>query len=196
LAVDPEYLKRQYAAMPDEALLAMVPEDLTPVARGCFDAEILRRGLREKLDDVEVEEVWDASASRFDEPEPDWMEDAQLACTFTEAPGKHVSPEVDAALDVLSQADIPCSIRVREDDPPYKHYDVMVPAKDNYHAMAVLDKEIFNATVEAEYRMHFENLSNDEFLAIHPQALVAGMADRMERLLRVYKEERLRRELA
>jgi hypothetical protein len=40
--------KRLYAAMPDEELRSLVREELSEVARPCYDAELARRGLHAK----------------------------------------------------------------------------------------------------------------------------------------------------
>jgi hypothetical protein len=37
--------RKLYASMPDEELLSLVPDELTPVARECYEAELLRRSL-------------------------------------------------------------------------------------------------------------------------------------------------------
>jgi hypothetical protein len=59
-----------------------------------------------------------------------------------------------------------------------------------------LDKEIFNAEIEAEYRTHFEQLSDEELRAVKPEVLLAGLSDRIERLTKAYTEEMERRRTA
>jgi hypothetical protein len=43
--VSAEELRRYYAGLSDAALLELNPDELTPVARGCYDEEVLNRGL-------------------------------------------------------------------------------------------------------------------------------------------------------
>jgi len=47
LKVTAKDLQRRYASLPDEELLALKPDELTDLARSCFDAELRRRGLVE-----------------------------------------------------------------------------------------------------------------------------------------------------
>lgn len=195
MAIDVEYLKRQYAGMADEVLLEVEREDLTRDARDLYDAEVMRRGLHETLPSSDSEtdldsEDWDVASGI----EPDWVEDGALACSFSQRGRDYVAPEVDEAVRVLSAAGLPSFVKV-EVDQGVKSYLVIVPARFTYHAMAVLDKEIFNVQFETEYRTHFELLSDEELKELQPQALVAGLVDRVERIKKVFREERSRRGL-
>ena len=179
MKIDIEYLRKQYASMEDDALLSINRDDLTPAAQEVYDAEVRGRELHTGL---EIEE----------QIEPDWMEDACEVCSFTETPGKHVAPEADQAGEVLKEAGIPCFVKVEEEG-HFRFYKLFVPAKGNLLAMSMLDKQIFNAALEADFRDHFESLSDDEMREINPRALVAGLQDRIDRLMRVYEEELERR---
>ena len=50
--------------------------------------------------------------------------------------------------------------------------------------------------MEAEYRTHFEQLSDEDLRALNLSALLAGLSDRIERLTRAYTEEMERRRMA
>ena len=45
MQVDPEYLRRHYNSLSDEALLAFNRSDLVEIAQKCYDAELDRREL-------------------------------------------------------------------------------------------------------------------------------------------------------
>jgi hypothetical protein len=70
----------------------------------------------------------------------------------------------------------------------------MVPGALNLHATSVLDREIFNPDVEAEWAAHFQALSDEELHALSPEVICAGLEDRLMRLRRAYAAEIARRE--
>jgi predicted ATPase len=84
-------------------------------------------------------------------------------------------------------------------DPPaeatqrFDEYRALVPASLNLKAISVLDKEIFNADLEADWRAHFAELSQEELRALNPEIICAGLRDRVERLTRAYTDEIARR---
>lgn len=80
-----------------------------------------------------------------------------------------------------------------EDSPAYEEYRVLVPASLNLKAISVLDKEIFNAELEADWRTHFAALSDGELRELRPEVVCAGLLDRVDRLTRAYNEEVARR---
>ena len=57
------------------------------------------------------------------------------------------------------------------------------------NAISVLDKEIFNAELEADWRTHFAALSDEQLHALKPEVICAGLPDRVERLTRAYHDE-------
>jgi hypothetical protein len=83
--ISADELRRYYAGLSDTALLELNPDELTPVARSCYDEEISKRGLTEEAGD---EESSDAAVSD-DTPhgegemvcvaEYDYVEEADLA---------------------------------------------------------------------------------------------------------------------
>jgi hypothetical protein len=60
----------------------------------------------------------------------------------------------------------------------------------------VLDKEIYNPLFEAEWRMHFETLTDEEFGELDLGLMREGINDRVERLERAYRNEVARRAAA
>jgi hypothetical protein len=178
------------------------PADLTDAARRCYESEIAKRGLspdggpptaeRDAAGSFEVEPGW--------EIEPDWMEHAACPCSFTAVPGSNHASDAERAREVLLAAGIPCHLSVMSPDadsrdPQSEHpqrfdeYRVLVPASLNLKAISVLDKEIFNAELEADWRTHFAELSDQELRALNPEDISAGLLDRVERLTRAYTEE-------
>jgi predicted ATPase len=133
------------------------------------------------------------------EVEPDWMEYAACPCSFTAVPGSDHAHDAERAREVLRAAGIPCHLSVVSPDPPaeatqrFDEYRALVPASLNLKAISVLDKEIFNADLEADWRAHFAELSQEELRALNPEIICAGLRDRVERLTRAYTDEIARR---
>jgi len=71
----------------------------------------------------------------------------------------------------------------------------MVPGNLNMRATSVLEREIFNAEFEENWKTHLEALSDEELRALDPEAAFCGLFDRVERVNRVYEEELERRRL-
>jgi hypothetical protein len=193
MQIDREGLRRHYASLADEELLAIDPADLTEVARECLEHEIQQRNLTDSDEESEPE-----TEDYFHPPEedPDWLETAAIACNFSAPPGVVAAPEAAQACDVLRAAGIPSHITVIDADPQretYMEYQVMVPGALSLKATAILDKEIFNAELEANWKTHLENLSDRELGALRPADICLGLVDRVERLKRVYREEVERR---
>jgi hypothetical protein len=99
----------------------------------------------------------------------------------------------------LLAAGIPCHLSAvppdpqNEDSQRFDEYRVLVPASLNLKAISVLDKEIFNADLVADWTTHFADLSDEELRALNPEAICAGLLDRVERLTRAYNDEIARR---
>ena len=72
-------------------------------------------------------------------------------------------------------------------------YRVVVPAGMNLEATSVLDKEIYNAEIEAEWRNHFAVLTDEEFFGVNKEILFGSLEDRIERIRRAYDDEVSRR---
>ena len=191
MQVDLEDLRRHYASLSDEALLALDRNDLTPVAQSCYDAELAQRGL--VSEDFESSDELNSGGTLEIDSEADlnWLDDAACACVFSTA------SEAAEACDALRQAGIPCSVSKHEMDPPADHsqqeYSVMVPGALNLQATSVLDVEIFNPKLEADWIAHFEALSDDDLGALSAEIICAGLLDRVKRLKRAYNQEIARR---
>jgi hypothetical protein len=192
LAFDPEQLRRQYAELTDEALLEMDRHELVEAARQCYDEELVLRGLRapKPPHDAASEET-DLDFEQGEEPA--WLADAMTAMS---AVGGEVS--VVDAKRVLDRAGIPCYITDREPEKPGEPAgsDLLVPPGQHLLALSVLDRDFFNPQTEADWKNHFEALNDQELLEIDADLLVAGMRDRIERLVRAYEDELLKRGLA
>ena len=174
----------------DEALLALDRSDLVEDARPYYDHEIRQRGLTQ---DGSADPPGDTG------PKPGWLDEAACVAEFG---GMNSTSDAQNARDVLENAGIPCYIQMQQLDsagdrrPSQYEFRLLVPGKLNLEAVSLLDKEIFNAELEAEYRTHFEQLSDEELRAVKPEVLLAGLSDRVERLTRAYTEEMERRRTA
>lgn len=195
MAVDIEYLRRHYATLSDEALLAIERTELVPEARDCYDAEVRGRDLGEPREH--------ARGGRIDaEVDADWLEDAIEVFSRVDHGGGDPAPDVDNARQVLEDAGIPSRVEFApvQQEPadsrrPAHQWRVLVPGHLNLHAMSVLDRDLFNADFEAEWRTHLEMLSDEELRAMDPRDTFCGLFDRIERITRAYREEVERREL-
>ena len=70
---------------------------------------------------------------------------------------------------------------------------MLVPGGFHLSATSILDKEFFNPRLEAEWRSHLQELSDEDFDALKLEDLTAGLMDRVDRLTRAYTEEQERR---
>ncbi len=181
-------LKRHYASLSDEALRAVERSDLTPIAQTCYDEELAQR------------EIAPGQGKGADgEDEPDWIEDSVCACSFDSFPGNNSAPDLEEARNILESVEIPCYVRVKPVNEsgggpqPHLLLELLVPGGFNLSATSVLDKEFFNPRLEAEWRIHLQELSDEDFDALNLEDLTAGLMDRVDRLARAYTEEQERR---
>jgi hypothetical protein len=211
-----EDLRQHYTSLSDEALRAIDRNELVEIARQCYDQELAQREPLKKKPDLpkpavratplsEPEHEEDMQEVTEDELEeeggedpPEWLEEAACVCTFAMFTGSGASVDAENARDVLTEAGIPCHVTLRRIDPsqsppPRSEYRVMVPGGLNLDAASVLDKEIFNAEIESEWRAHFAVLSDEDLLGVNQEVLFAGLLDRVERVRRAYHEEVARR---
>lgn len=198
MQIDPEQFTRHYATLSDEALLAIDPADLVDVARQRWEQELRSRGL---ADTEDAEEAEASGEGDFDDADPavsdDWKERAICACSFVQASAQDSAAASAAAADAaLSDAGIPCFIDSNPGDPSQgttPRYLVMIPASLRLLAESVLDKELFNAALEAEWQAHFDELSDEDLRALDADELCAGMLDRAARLKKTFAAELLHR---
>ena len=197
MQISDEDLRRHYASLSDEELLAMEPGDLTDAARRWYSVEVDKRGLNAAGQPGRATRgaaPMSTATRDFGEPEPDWVDSAACACSWVASPGTNHAPDAEHAREVLQAAGIPCHLSVRRpDSDQHESYEVLVPGALTLVATSVLDKEIFNPELEADWRAHFEGLSDEELEALDPDAICAGLLDRVDRLTRVYEEEVARR---
>jgi hypothetical protein len=188
MQINPDELARHYESLSDEALGEINAEELTEVARQCYLAEVERRN--PEADSIEGTDGEESPIEFGD----DWQESAAVACSFTAVPGSNAATDAGRARHALLDASVPCVLSVidageGEGEPRYDEYRVMVPEPLHLKAMSVLDLEIFNPELEADWRAHLAGLSDDELRALSPNAITAGMRDRAERLSRAFREE-------
>jgi hypothetical protein len=201
MPVDPQYLRQHYASLSDEALEAIDRDDLVDQARKYYDDEIERRKLARPRDavpsdapreDVRVE----------DGEEPDWLEDAAEVYSHTVFAGTAPPETAVDARNALEADGIPCHLELFETSEEKStapdrtlRWRLMVPGKLNLQATSVLDREIFNAEFEAEWKAHLEEFSDDELREMSPPVVFCGLYDRIERVKRVYEAEIARRKM-
>ena len=208
-------MRRHYASLSDEALIALDLAELIETAQRLYDEELAGRGLTPRQEPESFAGP-DDGATSLDQPgqvedaggelavdagpPPDWLEDAACACAFAMDAGTLYGSDAAKARAVLRAAGIPCHITVNEMDPPANvdprpryEYCVMVPGALNLHATSVLDREIFNSKQEADWRTHLEALSDEELCALNPETFCAGLLDRVTRLRRAFNDESARR---
>ncbi len=215
MKIDPAEIQKRFAALDDDALMDVERDELSELARKLYDQECARRGLDaenalEQWEDEGGETDGDApgeplaglsGAEDEDGEQPAWMDDGVCVCTFEVTPGSAAVADVAKARAVLLAAQIPCSLAIselppaREGHPPRKEASLFVPGPLHLHASAVLDRDLFNATHEEEWQRHFEEISDDDLLALRPEIFTAGLLDRVARMKRVYASEVARREL-
>jgi hypothetical protein len=196
MSIDPKYLREQYASLSDDALRAINRADLVETAQRCYDDELARRrAARHEDAEADTEPLSDGE-------EPDWLNDASEVFSRLDRPGALPADDIAAARDALEAEGIPCYLDLAElpqveeaPNPPTHVWRVMVPGNLNLRATSVLDRDIFNANFEAEWKTHLETLSDDEVLEMNPEAVFCGLFDRVERVTRVYDAEISRRKL-
>ncbi len=193
MQIKAEDIRRHYESLSDEALLEIDPTELTEVARQCYQTEMEKRGLTEDAPPAGEEWATDDEAIEDTGVDPDWLEHASCPVSYRAVPGSNHAADVSRARDVLTDAGIPCHVSVIPPDPNsgshYDEYQILVPAGLNLKAVSVLDCEIFNPDMEADWSAHFAQLSDDELKALKPEVICAGLLDRAQRLKRVWQDE-------
>ena len=200
MRIDVESLRRHYGSLSDDELLAVERDELTDSAQKCFDEEVERRGLDEAQESEAApdEDAYEV-ATPTDGVDPDWLQDAACACSFVSQPGGSAASDAENAREVLQDAGIPCQAFTVEvaastgDRPAQYEYRVMVPGALNLKATSILDKELFNPQLEADWRTHFASMTDRELGAVNPDVICAGLVDRIARLRRAYNDEVSRR---
>ena len=192
--IDPEYLRRHYAGLTNTALKATKRDDLIPEAQAIFDQEFAKRGLVEKAEPPRVEplttvavadEEFSHDEREEDAPPPDWIDEAFCVCAIWVRPDfKPPAPDAVEVRRVLKRHQIPSYIVVEDDV-----FKVMIPNRFELQATSILDFEIYNPQLESDYRTHFARCTDDELRGLDLTLLTAGLADRIVRMERAYREE-------
>jgi hypothetical protein len=208
MPIDAESLRRHYASLSDQQLLDLDRGELTETAQQCYDRELQRRDLAHHdsggTGDASVAmDHWEESRERsVEHADEETVDDASfVACAFTDHPGGSSAMDAAEARAALQAAGIPSRIEVREVEPepvdprPRTEYQVLVPGGLSLRASSVLDRDVFNAKMEADWKTLLESLSDDQLLHLNADAICEGFLDRAARLRKVYKSEILRRRL-
>jgi hypothetical protein len=184
--LDPEYLRKHYALLSDEALLAVDRADLVEMAQRILDEEVGRRDLSTRRTYIAPP---DEDAEVVVEPpgagdKPAWLEEAAEVYSLADLPG--TAPDAAHAHDALEAAGIPCYLdrveisKEKSAGPePTHRWRLMVPGKLNLRATGVLERDIFNPDFEPIWKAHLETLSDQELRAMNPQAAFCGLFDRI-----------------
>jgi len=193
MRVDTEQLGRYYASLSDGEFLNIERGELTEAAQKVYDGETARRRvtapsaarpsapvLAGNVDDDAVEAA-------------EWLDDGVCACSFAVLPDGSSAQHAAEAEAALQHAGISCKVTLAQGDERAEHC-LMVPGGLLFHAIGILDRDYFNAQQEDGWRSYFADLPDEEFAALDPEIMCAGMLDRAARLERVYREELARRD--
>lgn len=208
MRIDARDVRRHYESLSDGEILALNRDELTDVAQSVYDEELVRRGLAdaeppetsEFADDELAAEAQDDSGTD-DDGQPDWLEDAACACSFSVYPGSPAADRGAQARSTLRAAGIPCHITLTREEPADDNTEarqvinVMVPGALALHATSILDRDLFNDEFEADWRAHLEALANEDLLSLDPRIFCAGFLDRVARMKRAYADEMAARKL-
>jgi hypothetical protein len=197
--LDLNELRRQYEALSDEALLEIDRDELVETARKCLDEELQLRKIR-----PEVRKRNPASATEEEfgadwagQEEPDWLaEGLSVLNVSMRYRNDDTTQRLRDAIDILANTGIPCYVRGQSHEDGSNDYSLIVPARQHLQAASLLDRDLLNTEMEADWKAHFQTMTDDELLELDENMLVAGMRDRIERLVRAYEDELLERGLA
>lgn len=191
---DAEYLRRRFASLSDEALLAVERSELVDAAKPLFDAEVHSRG----LDQAE------AAAPAGEHQSKDWPgdDDATEVYSMAVVPGRSAEDSIADARQSLEEAGIPCRVEMveiaaEEDDHPKAthRWRVLVPSKYDLRATSTIERDLANPHFEDQWRLMLEEAADDDLPAMNPRQVFCGLFDRVQRAEQAYKEELARRGL-
>ena len=200
MPVDLEYLRRHYSSLSDEALQELDRADLVEAAQKCYDEELARRKPLGPTKPVDQTADLESQVPDGDN-KPEWLDEASEVYSQLDRAGAVPAPDIANARDALEAAGIPCyldlSVPPEEEPPPQKPirlWRLMVPGNLNQRATSILERDIFNADFEAEWKTHLEMLSDEELRSMDPKVAFCGLFDRVERVTRAFDEEIARRQ--
>jgi hypothetical protein len=197
MPIDAKYLREHYASLSDEALLNIDRADLVETAQNCYYDELARRRAA-RHENAEFD-----SEPLSDRDRPDWLKDASEVLSETRLHGSLPAGSLLAAQNALEAEGIQCYLtksEVPKPDPattrvPTHEWRLMVPGNLNQRATSVLDRDLFNADFEEDWRVQLDMLSDEELREMKPQVVFCGLFDRIERVTRTYDAEIARRKL-
>lgn len=198
---DPEFLRKHYGSLSDEALLDLDRADLVETAQHCYDDELQRRGLVSVGPPPQPADrpVAKESEGHFGEDQPDWLDDSTEVVSWEISAGQSRVPGEDAR-EALGDAGIPCYLEMSEleDEPsrgpkPTHWLRLVVPSKLHLQARSTLERDIHNQGLEDTWRAHLESLSDQELRTVDPEVTFCGLFDQIERITRAHREELVRR---
>jgi hypothetical protein len=193
MPVDLEYLRQHYATLSDEALQDVNRQDLVEAARAVYDEELSKRDLTAAPDEeMVIDEI--EFESEVDE---DWHEDAIMVYSRQESAGSEPPPDVVDARNALDAEGIPCKLELLEipvdGGDPVHEWQVLVPGQLNLRATSVIDRDLFNADFEDNWRNLLHSFSDEELRDMNPQFVFCGLFDRVERVKQAWADEVARR---
>jgi hypothetical protein len=204
MVITPEQLRKHYASLSDDELLAMNRDDLTDVAVEVYDLEMKRRALTPVEEEEPIEEDHSlrlsSAESNGETEEYDSGGDKFVAGSFIDSRGNSSAADAEDARRALQAANIPCELEV-QDIPAHTTYTesqvayhIVVPAEFTLQATSVLDKEVFNPKIAEEWETHLSGLTDNQLHALNVDSICAGLLDRAERLRKAYTDEIRRRQ--
>lgn len=202
MQVDPEYLRQHYASLSDEALLEIDRADLVETAHALYDKEVERRKLHSAGADDDENFESDRKPHR-EQNAPVWLEEGAEVYSTDIFPGSTGAADADHARDALESAGIPCYLDTSERERPAaqslpehtRRWHLIVPGDQSLRAASVLERDIFNQDLDADWRNHLEMLSDKDLREARPQVVFCGLFDRVERVVKAYNDEFSRRGL-
>lgn len=181
-------LKRHYASLSDDELLAIDRAELTRAGQQAYDIEVADRGLHEQLPAGGAEVDTDVKL--------DWSNGSVCACSFADVPRGMAAEKSAKSQAALTAAGIPNELKMMEDEESGNEIGVMVPIMYGPHAAAILDRDVFNEEYESEWRAQLEILSDEALKVLDPNVFCAGLLDRVARMRNAYSDELQRRNLS
>src|ERR1035438_10430332 len=143
MAIDPEFLRQQYASLSHEALHDIDREGLVPAAQKIYDEELSQR---ETPAQPAVRRTAAAPKQRAESAksgggeDPEWIEDAAEVFSVYERTAGTTSQQAVEARDALEAAGIPCVLdrsEVPEEEtvtPASTRWSLLVPGNLNMEA--------------------------------------------------------------
>ncbi|MEO8098900.1 MAG: hypothetical protein ABI811_14455 [Acidobacteriota bacterium] len=198
MTLDYEDFRKHFAGLSDEALEEIDRDELVELAQQAYDEAIAERGIDLEIKHIE-KRSWSADSEEVpleETPhEADWMEHSVAAASWSLFAGNSHTPEAAEARSALEAVGIPCELVRNEPEEPgaLPILELRVPGKLSLQAISVLDQEIFNPQMVADWQVHFESLTDEELRAVNPAMLVAGLLDRAQRMKQAYEDELARR---